>query len=570
MEIKKQPIVACVMVAFFSFLLGCTPESNVTPVVEEAVTTIPTFALAETATLEPENEVELSATLSATVKPASPTTEASATPVDTATLTATATNTSTFTPTSTSTSTPTSTSTATSTSTPTATPTLTPTLTSTFTPTPSNTPTPTLTPIPLSPADASLPVPQLAYTYQQADGNRFVRGNGVLPYVQSFDVQLNMIPLWVVGAPLANGNSLWVVTLANGEVQAFEASPNGISARADLLFDTPPAGSPPLLRFDSDPPSLVTVPESENASLSLYTHPIPLRNVGRYALVTRQFDFRVSEGASWQGFPVKALPDARILTDENERLLFFSEPTDMYRHEVLGDVFEAKSITLMETAPEPRIVSTIQAAEEAVFEGIAPIWTDLNGDGQREILVTESNVFEGSRLVLFSEAGERLAEGPPVGQGYAWRHQVAVARFGPNGETEIAAVLTPHLGGIIEYYSWQGNTLEIVAQVPGYSSHVISSRNLDMSVAGDFDNDNRIELLIPTWDRKQLVGIRRTLEISEGVIRGAEVVWSIPLGGEEEDRHRLSTNIGSVSWPDGRMAIGIGREDGLLRVWVPR
>ena len=569
MEIKKQPIISWVTMALLIFLLGCTPESNVTPEVKEPVTSIPTFAIEATTTstieataaLESENEIKLSATLpstsSPTKKPVSPTA------VDTATLTVTVTKTSTSTPTSTSTSTPTST------LTPTATPTLTPTVTSTLTPTPSNTPTPTITPVPLSPADTSLPAPQLAYTYQQADGNRFVRGDGVLPFVQSFDVQLNMIPLWVVGAPLANGNSLWVVTLANGEVQAFEASPNGISARFDLEFNQPPAGSPPILRIDTDPPSLVTLSESENASL--YTHPIPLRNVGRHALITRQFDVRVSENiSSWQEFSVKALPDARILTDEDERLLFYSEPTDMYRHEVLGDVFEAKSITLMETAPEPRIVSTIQASEEAVFEGTAPIWADLDGDGQREIVATESDVFEGSRLVLFSEAGERLAEGPPVGQAYAWRHQIAVARFGANGETEIAAVLTPHLGGIIEYYRWQGNKLDIVAQVPGYSSHVISSRNLDMSVAGDFDNDNHIELLIPTWDRKQLVGIRRTLEISDEVIRGAEVAWSIPLGGEEEDRHRLSTNIGSVSWPDGRMGIGIGREDGLLRVWVPR
>lgn len=556
MEIKKQPIIGCVMVALLTILLGCAPESDVTPVVEQPTNAIPTFVLETTATLVPEKTVEPSAT--STIEPASPTAEPSATPVDTATLTVTVTKTSTSTPTST----PTTTATATATAT------LTPTATATLTSTPSNTPTPTLTPVPLSSTDTSLPVPQLAYTHQQADGNRFVRGNGVLPFVQSFDVQLEMIPLWVVGAPLANGNSLWVVSLANGEVQSFEASPNGIIARPDLVFETPPAGSPLTLRTDSDPPSLVTVPEE--AGPSFYTHPIPLRNAGRYALITRQNDFRVWEGSSWQGFPIKPLPDARILTDQNERLLFLSDPTDMYRHDVLGDVIEAKSITLIETAPTPRIVSTIQVPDERVIEGVAPIWTDLNGDGQREILVTESDVFEGSRLVLFSEAGERLAEGPAVGQGYAWRHQIAAARFGPNGETEIAAVLTPHLGGIIEYYSWQGDKLEIVAQVPGYSSHVISSRNLDMSVAGDFDNDNRIELLIPTWDRKQLVGIRRTVEISDEVIRGAEVVWSIPLGGEEEDRHRLSTNIGSVSWPDGRMGIGIGREDGLLRVWVPR
>jgi hypothetical protein len=219
---------------------------------------------------------------------------------------------------------------------------------------------------------------------------------------------------------------------------------------------------------------------------------------------------------------------------------------------------------LAETEPHLKIISTISLPEPAVIEGIAPIWKDLNGDGQREILVTESDITQGARLVLFNEAGERLAEGQPVGEGYRWRHQIAAGPLGPFGETEIVGVVTPHLGGIVEYYRWEGNALNIVAQIPGYSSHVISSRNLDMSAIGDFDNDGNSELLVPTWDRAELIGIRRITDNAVNTPHnGAIVVWNVAMV------KRLSTNIATVTQPDGSMSVGVGDEEGILRLWLP-
>ena len=94
----------------------------------------------------------------------------------------------------------------------------------------------------------------------------------------------------------------------------------------------------------------------------------------------------------------------------------------------------------------------------------------------------------------------------------------------------------------------------IVAQVPGYRSHVLGSRNLDMALAGDLDGDGFVELLVPDQGLTNLGGIRRTAA-------GAEVAWTIPLGG------RANTNIAAVTTAEGRLIIGIGRQDGVLRVW---
>ena len=42
---------------------------------------------------------------------------------------------------------------------------------------------------------------------------------------------------------------------------------------------------------------------------------------------------------------------------------------------------------------------------------------------------------------------------------------------------------------MVEFFQLENNELRIVAQVPGYTSHIIGSRNLDMALAGDFDGD---------------------------------------------------------------------------------
>lgn len=131
-----------------------------------------------------------------------------------------------------------------------------------------------------------------------------------------------------------------------------------------------------------------------------------------------------------------------------------------------------------------------------------------------------------------------------------------MAPFAPDGGLELAAVLTPHIGGVVEFHRLEDNMLEVVAQIPGYTSHVLGTRNLDMAAAGDFDGDGRIELLLPNQRRTELGAIRRTAD-------GAIVAWTIPLDSV------LSTNLAGVTLPNGRLSVGVGQEDGILRVWGP-
>jgi hypothetical protein len=50
-----------------------------------------------------------------------------------------------------------------------------------------------------------------------------------------------------------------------------------------------------------------------------------------------------------------------------------------------------------ETIPSLRVVISIAIPGQRVVEGVSPIWADLNGDGQREIIVTQSDAEQGRR-----------------------------------------------------------------------------------------------------------------------------------------------------------------------------
>ena len=390
-------------------------------------------------------------------------------------------------------------------------------------------------------------------TNQSLDGNRIVHGRGNLPLQTFIDIELPGIPLWLVGAPHESG-IIWFVTLEDGNSMAYFTSVDGAVETQNNPADLPP-GMPPFLQSNSAEYSLVAVPRLDQSPL---THPIDLRlsSLRVYINQNGNLDFIDENDQHAATLDINALPDARILLDELGRLLLLTDPTEKYNHGVLGDNLEAASITLIETQPIIQVISNISISENEVIEGIAPIWIDITGDGQREIIVTVSDLNLGAGIVVFSENGELLAEGQKMGQPFRWRHQIAYGTMGSNGETELVVVRTPHIGGLVEYYQFSAGNLEIVAQYSGITSHVLGSRNLDMAAVGDFDGDLQTELLLPNPDLTELVAVRRSTS-------GAEEDWRLSIGG------KLSTNLAGVTLPNREIALGVGRADGFLRLWLP-
>ncbi len=392
---------------------------------------------------------------------------------------------------------------------------------------------------------------KVGYTHHQADGNRIVQGEANIGISKPLDIPLNGPPIWLVGAAFEDG-ALWVAVQADGTVEAIKTDQNRWN-RVPILPKSLPSGMPPILQIQNGHPNLI----HPKAEASQFSHAIGLDNSDRIAFLTIDGDLVIEGSNSTLTLPINALPDARLITDGGTRLAVLTKPTSRYQHGVLGDAIEAAGITLITTTPSPQIIRTIEIPSPWVIEGIAPIWMDLNGDSERELIVTLSSHTDGGKIVVYHEDGTIAAEGPGIGRGFRWRNQMAVARYGPNGEIELSAVKTPHIGGTVEFFRWTENRLDLVASIPGFTSHVIRSRNLDLNVSGRFLGTPHPIVLLPNNRRTVLNGIQHTEE-------GASVVLDLPIGAQ------LSSNPASVPLAGGLLAVAIGRNDGMLRVWSPK
>jgi len=375
-------------------------------------------------------------------------------------------------------------------------------------------------------------------TQTDLSGNHFINGSVDLQNTSSIDIPLDGTPVWLVSGPSKSG-VIFVAVMENGTAQAFRISGKSYEP-IEISPSQLPAGMPPTLLVEDEIVQLIVPPNGA----SLLTNPI---------LVGDQIAYIASNGDLVLGeahLSINALPDARILLDEKDRILVLTSPTNRYAHAVVGDEIEASAITLIETSPELRIVQTISINEPDVIEGISPIWADIDNDGVHDIIVTLSNSQTGARIVAYREDGTLLAESEPIGRGNRWRHQLAVAGFELNKPPLLVDIRTPHIGGIVEFFQYNNGKLESVKEIMGFSTHSIGSRNLDSALAGDFNNDGVIELLAP--DQKHT---------SLGIISLDGVLATLPLDGT------LASNL-SAAAIDGTIYIGAGTQNN-LRIWIP-
>jgi hypothetical protein len=434
----------------------------------------------------------------------------------------------------------------------------------TVTPIPAPTSTSTLVPDPpalpidltdVGPITPTIPINNLTisgFTYQRADGNRLAEGVGSVGKNNPVDIKLDGTPRWVVGVPLDGGGSIWSIVFEDGNVQSYFQMQDEITP-INVQPNQLPPGMPPLLIIHRGAPRLLTAPRDDASPL---THPVVIKdNPANFAYIAINGDVVINKGGDFTRLEVNALPDARILQDEQGRLLVLTGATTSYSHGVLGDAIEASTITLINT--DTTNIETVIDVTPKVVEGISAIWADLDEDGQREIIVTLSDENDGGQIVVYDESGNLKEEGPGIGRGYRWRHQLVVAPFEAGRAPMLADNLTPHIGGITEFYSLNPETgLNIVSSASGFSTHRLGSRNLDMAVAGDLDGDGTIELMIPSESGEYL----GAFQFRNGF---ANVAWTISIPGQ------LVTNIGSVTMLDGSLALAAGFENGTLRLWLP-
>lgn len=407
------------------------------------------------------------------------------------------------------------------------------------------------------------------YTYHQATGNRFVEGQGTFPDVQTHDLELGGMPVWLVAAAPSGSTAAgdfmafpptWAVALDDGGLQGTFQDIDGSVIVSPVLESALPPGMPPVFVVNE----FGAFPQQELPfALSPLTHAVYIANRTLYVSENNNVVLLDETGEQIASLPFNALPDARIVlnADQSQAAVYVGATNERYVHGILGDDLEGAAL-IIANVEDLSVPTIIDLPDDDVFEGLSPIWADVDSDGTEDLITTVSSPEGGSQIrVYHATDGSLLASGPAIGQSERWRHQLAWGAFGPNGENELVEVLTPHIGGIVGFYRYNGtDALEIVATLPGYTSHVIESRNLDMAVAGDFDGDGQPEIVLPNQNLTRIAGLAHT---AEGEV---QEVWTLPLDGT------LITNLAAVTLPDGRIGLAAGVNldgAGYLRVWLP-
>lgn len=233
---------------------------------------------------------------------------------------------------------------------------------------------------------------------------------------------------------------------------------------------------------------------------------LPLAVLGVSSGSHRLVRFEVDVGGRWRAMARSReplLPDARSLQadldgrgDGGHIVVLAGPDAQRYRHGVLGDAVEATRVLWLERHGL-EVLRSLELPPPHVFEDIAPRPVALPGrDGAVGLLTVRSGP-EGGQLALLSADPVRpghlqlAALGEPVGGFHRW---LAPTTDG----VQMAAVHTPHIGGVLHTYRAEGQRLARQRVMADVSTHAIGARETDLAVW------LQGRLLLPSQDGRML------------------------------------------------------------------
>ena len=171
-------------------------------------------------------------------------------------------------------------------------------------------------------------------------------------------------------------------------------------------------------------------------------------------------------------------------------------PTDRYDHAVLGDAMEWGGLDLTTASGQ---VLRVTLPESRVFEDVTTRLADLDGDGDREVVVVETDIARGAMLAVYDASG-RVAATAPFGETHRWLAPAGIADLDGDGRIEIAYVDRPHLARELVVVRLKGAELVELARLAGLTNHRIGDSVIRGGVR-DCGSGPDLRLAEPTWTR---------------------------------------------------------------------
>lgn len=185
---------------------------------------------------------------------------------------------------------------------------------------------------------------------------------------------------------------------------------------------------------------------------------------------------------------------------------WYGGATDIYAHGVLGDAIEAKILYATGKDSE-QCALEFTLDDHSVFEDITPRIADVTGDGKNDVIVIESHVNHGASLAIYGITGNRLkkiASTPHIGQRYRWLAPAGIADFNADGVSDVAYVQTPHIGGVLQIWSFKNEVPALLAEARGFSNHRIG----ESTITGGIKHCSATpSLILPDQNWSQLLSV---------------------------------------------------------------
>jgi hypothetical protein len=180
----------------------------------------------------------------------------------------------------------------------------------------------------------------------------------------------------------------------------------------------------------------------------------------------------------------------------------YVDAVERYGHFVLGRPHEyARLIATTDKGTQ----FALELPVNEVFEDLAPRLVRLAANKDPALFTIVSNRYDRARLALIrlrDQQPEVSAQSEAIGSAMRWLNPIGVADLDGHRQAEIAAVITPHIGGNLKVYRQRGDVLVEIASLAGFSNHVYRSSELALSLPVPIDA--QIRLLVPNSTRSNL------------------------------------------------------------------
>ena len=204
-----------------------------------------------------------------------------------------------------------------------------------------------------------------------------------------------------------------------------------------------------------------------------------------------------------QALAESSLPDTDIAIGAGVfSKVWLTGPTRIYSHGALGDAIEARGVAAEDDHGR---VQEFLLPGDSVFEDRTPRL--VSTDEGMAIMLVRSYLDSGAALVLLQvgiDGLKQAAQSQPIGRSFRWLNPIGAADLDGDGKTDYAAVITPHIGGILKIYRRSGNRLVEKYAVSGFSNHRLGSRNLGLSMLADVNADGVKDILVPSANLRTL------------------------------------------------------------------